>query len=427
MDSQHIILKLRLAVLSFLIFAVWGSYLMSLGNFLAGVGLGPRIGWFYSIQGVVSLFMPAFAGYVADRWLSVRRTLLLCLLPAAICFAGAGLYPLMAGSVGFAPLFCLFGCGVLFFIPTISLSNALIFKTLRSSGVNPESVFPRIRIFGTVGFICAMLFVNFTQFQTDSRQLLTAAAIAVILAVYTLTLPDEKRTGRSGVGLGRQSWIASLGLFRRADTALFFLFCVLIGVALQITNSYGNLYISQFNSLPLFSGTWGARNANALIAVSQVSEALCILLIPFALRRFGIKRVIATAIFAWVLRFALLGAGNTGDGVWMLVLSGIVYGVAFDFFNIAGSVYVDRITEPSARASAQGLFMTMSGGVGGVIGLLAAQAVVNRLVFSQTTPLLRYQGWTEFWYIAAGYALVVALLFILLFREVRPRQGSAKE
>ena len=264
-----------------------------------------------------------------------------------------------------------------------------------------------------------MLLVNFTQFQTNAWQLVTAAAISLLLALYSFTLPGVPVRQRDNTTEQLSGNLAGFiaEMFHRKNTAVFFLFAVLIGVALQITNSYGNLYISSFSRLPEFAGTWGARNANALISISQISEALCILLLPFCIRKFGIKNVIMIAIIAWSARFAMLGAGNTGSGMWLIILSCIVYGIAFDFFNIAGSMYADRLTVGGNRSSAQGLFMAMSAGIGGSAGLLIAQGVVNRLVFAHASPESQHIGWETSWFIFAGYALMVAILFSIFFKE----------
>ena len=409
----------RLALMTFLEFGVWGAYLISLGNFLGHTGLATRIGWFYAVQCVISLFMPALAGYIADRYIPAHRMLTICHLLFVIFMGSAGCYALTAPGVEFWPLFGLYTAAVGCFMPTVALSNAVTLSTLRKMNLNTATCFPRIRIFGTVGFIGAMLLVNFTQFQTNAWQLVTAAAISLLLALYSFTLPDvpvRQRDKTAGQFSGNLAGVIS-EMFHRKNTAVFFLFAVLIGVALQITNSYGNLYISSFSRLPEFSGTWGARNANALISISQISEALCILLLPFCIRKFGIKNVILIAITAWSARFAMLGAGNTGSGLWLIILSCIVYGIAFDFFNIAGSMYADRLTVGGNRSSAQGLFMAMSAGIGGSAGLLIAQGVGNRLVFAHASPESQHIGWETSWFVFAGYALAVAILFSIFFKE----------
>lgn len=410
-------LQAKLALMNFLEFGVWGAYLISLGNFLFRMGLGTQIGWFYTVQGIVSLFMPAIIGILADRWIQAQKMLSLCHLLAGCFMAAAGVYCLTTSQVEFGPLFALYTLSVAFFMPTIGLANSVAFNALTRAGLDTIRHFPPIRVFGTIGFICSMLFVNFTQFQTNAYQLITSAALSFILAVYALTMPACPVKKGQKSSLADSLGLKAFRLFKQKRMAIFFIFSMLLGVSLQITNSYGNTFITSFENIAEYADTWGAHNANALISLSQISETLCILLIPFCLKRFGIKGVMLMSMFAWVLRFGFFGLGDTGSGLWLLVISCIVYGVAFDFFNVSGGLYVDKETTPDLRSSAQGLFMMMTNGIGATIGTLCAQAVVNHFVFSQTTPEGQHAGWVTSWFIFAGYALVVAVLFILIFRD----------
>ena len=420
--------KLRLIVMNFLQYAVWGTYLTSMGTYLAGVGLAGSIGLFYAVQGIVSLFMPALVGIVADRWVPAQKMLGLCHLLAFGFMAVAGYYGLTAGAnVDFGVLFPLYTLSVAFYMPTIALSNSVAYSVLGMAGLDTVKAFPPIRVFGTVGFICAMLGTNFLKFpnlsgefvsmQTLPHQFVFSAVLALILGIYAFTLPKIP----AGRAQGKSSVAAALGLdafklFKQRKMAIFFIFSMLLGVSLQITNGFANPFIDTFKGIPDFAGTWGANNANALISLSQISETLCILLIPFCLRRFGIKKVMLIAMFAWVLRFGLFGAGNPGGGVWMFVLSMIVYGIAFDFFNISGSLFVDQQTDPQVRSSAQGLFMMMTNGVGATLGTLGAQVIVDKFVYSQTGAMEQVAGWHTTWYIFAAYALVVAIVFAIVFK-----------
>lgn len=410
-------LQAKLALMNFLEFGVWGAYLISLGNFLFRIGLGTQIGWFYTVQGIVSLFMPAIIGILADRWIQAQKMLSLCHLLAGCFMAAAGVYCLTTSQVEFGPLFALYTLSVAFFMPTIGLANSVAFNALTRAGLDTIRHFPPIRVFGTIGFICSMLFVNFTQFQTNAYQLITSAALSFILAAYALTMPPCPVKKGQKSSLADSLGLKAFRLFKQKRMAIFFIFSMLLGVSLQITNSYGNTFITSFENIAEYADTWGAHNANALISLSQISETLCILLIPFCLKRFGIKGVMLMSMFAWVLRFGFFGLGDTGSGLWLLVISCIVYGVAFDFFNVSGGLYVDKETTPDLRSSAQGLFMMMTNGIGATIGTLCAQAVVNHFVFSQTTPEGQHAGWVTSWFIFAGYALVVAVLFILIFRD----------
>ncbi len=410
-------LQVKLALLSFLEFGVWGAYLISLGNYLARIGLATQIGWFYTVQGIVSLFMPAIIGILADRWIQAQKMLSLCHILAGCFMGAAGVYCLTTSQVEFGPLFALYTLSVAFFMPTIGLGNSVAFNALTEANLDTIKHFPPIRVFGTVGFICSMLFVNFTQFQTNAYQLITSAALSFILAAYALTMPACKVKKGQKSSLADSLGLKAFKLFKQQRMAIFFIFSMFLGVSLQITNSYGNTFITSFENLAEFADTWGAHNANALISLSQISETLCILLIPFCLKRFGIKGVMLMSMFAWVLRFGFFGIGDTGSGLWLLILSCIVYGVAFDFFNVSGGLYVDKETTSDLRSSAQGLFMMMTNGLGATIGTLCAQAVVNHFVFSQTTAEAQHQGWITSWMIFAGYALVVAVLFMFIFKD----------
>ena len=422
-------IRLRLIVMNIIQWAVWGSYLTSMGSYLASVGLATRIGIFYSMQGIVSIFMPTLMGIVADKFIPAQKLLGLCHGIAGIAMAGAGIYGMTAGNeISFGILFGLYAISVAFYMPTIALSNSVAYNILERNGYDTVKDFPPIRVFGTIGFIFAMLFVNFMtngdgiQYQHSYNQFIVSGVLGVIMLCYCASLPEcpcHKDTGKEQT-LAERFGLDAFSLFRDKQMAIFFIFSMLLGVALQITNGFANPYISHFQEVPEFADTWGARNANALISISQVSETLGILLIPLAMRLFGIKKVMLIAMFAWVLRFGLFGAGDTGTGVWMLILSMIVYGVAFDFFNISGSLYVNQRTTGKIQNSAQGLFMLMTNGIGATIGTLSAQAVVNHFVYNAAQP-----DWNTAWYVFAAYALVVAILFMILFKEPKNSEKLA--
>ena len=413
--------KLRLIVMNFLEYAVWGAYLTSMGRYLATHGLGTHIGIFYSIQGIVSLFMPALIGIVADRWVQAQKLLSLCHALAGAFMASAGVYGLMAGDgVQFGILFSLYTMSVAFFMPTIALSNSVAYTSLTNAGLDTVKDFPPIRVFGTVGFIATMWVVDLCGFQSTAWQFVVSGGLSIVLALYSLSLPVCETKGE----VKAQSWIEAMGLqafslFKQKKMAIFFLFSMLLGVSLQITNGFANPFLGSFEAFPEFADTFGVQHSNMLISISQICEALCILLIPYFLKKFGIKNVMLMAMFAWVLRFGFFGAGDPGKGVWMFVLSCVVYGFAFDFFNISGSLFVDQETDPQLRSSAQGIFMMMTNGLGATIGTLLAQAVINWLVYNPqaagATPMELWSGWRTAWFIFAGYALLVAIMFWIFF------------
>jgi len=415
----------KLVLMLFLEFAVWGAYLTSLGRYLGNIGLGSQIKWFFAMQGIVSIFMPTLMGILADKKMEV---LSLCHGLAGLFMAGAGVYCMTAGdAVQFAPLFILYSLSVAFFMPTIALVNSVSYNAMAKEGMDPVKEFPPIRVFGTVGFICSMLLTNFlsvggARMQDTYWQLISSGVLSLILCGYALSMPacpiDKTKKSES---LADAFGLKAFTLFKDGQFAIFFIFSMLLGASLQITNGYANTFLSSFAADPALADTFAVKNSNALIAISQASETLCILLIPFAMKKFGIKNVMLIAMFAWVFRFGFFGLGNPAmPGVLLFVLSCIVYGFAFDFFNISGSLYVEQNAAEDIRSSAQGLFMMMTNGFGATIGTLAAGAVVDATVYKAANP-----SWPNAWFIFAGYALVVGILFWILFKDPQKQQKKA--
>ena len=410
----------KLVLMMFLEFAVWGAYLTSLGRYLGNIGLGSQIKWFFAMQGIVSIFMPTLMGILADKKMEGQKVLSMCHGFAGLFMAGAGVYCMISGDqVQFAPLFILYSFSVAFFMPTIALTNSVSYNAMAKEGMDPVKEFPPIRVFGTVGFICSMLVTNFLHIkgvamQDSYTQLIASGVLSLVLCAYALTMPacpvDKTKKGET---LADAFGLKAFTLFKDPQFAIFFIFSMLLGASLQITNGYANTFLGSFAADPALANTFAVKNSNALISISQASETLCILFIPFAMRKFGIKNVILIAMFAWVGRFAFFGLGHPAmPGVLLFVLSCIVYGFAFDFFNISGSLFVEQNAASEIRASAQGLFMMMTNGFGATIGTLAAGAVVDATVYNAAVP-----SWSKAWYIFAGYSLVVAILFWILFKD----------
>ncbi len=421
-------IKLRLIIMNFLEFAVWGAYLTSMGRYLGAHGFGPSIGWFYSVQGIVSLFMPAIIGIVADRWIQAQKALGLCHLIAGVFIAAAGIYAFRAGdAVALSPLFTLYTLSVAFYMPTLALSNSVAFHGLINNGLDTVKDFPPIRVFGTVGFIVTMWIVDLVGAMDTPAQFVISGCLGIVLALYSWTLPKcaiKKAEGK--VNLAEALGLKAFALFKQKKMALFFIFSIMLGMCLQVTNGYANPFLESFTAFDQWADTFGVKHSGILISISQICEALCILTIPFFLKRFGIKNVMFMSMLAWVLRFGLFGLGNPGfPGVLLFVLSCIVYGFAFDFFNISGALYVDQETNEAQRSSAQGLFVMMTNGFGSTIGTLLAQAIVNHYVYSPAaqgaTPMQVWHGWQTSWYICASFALVVAIAFWILFPKTNKK------
>ena len=427
--------KSRLAVMNFLEFAVWGAYLTCMGNYLGVAGLGSEISWFYAIQGIVSIFMPTLMGIVADKWIQPQRLLGLCHLAAGAFMLVCWWMGVQAGFGQEIPdkglFIAMYTMSVAFFMPTIALANTTAFTILKEQGMDTVKDFPPIRVLGTVGFIATMWFVNCAvwedgsfsmtladnahKFQYTYMQFFVSGVLSLVLFAYCLTLPEcrvEKKEGK--MSLAESFGLNAFKLFKTRKMALFFIFSALLGMCLQVTNGFAGPFITSFKGDPAYASTFAANNATLLTSISQISEALCILMIPFFLKRFGIKIVMLMSMFAWVFRFGFFGIGNPAmPGVLLFVLSCIVYGVAFDFFNVSGGIFVDQECESSVKASAQGLFMMMTNGVGATVGTLVAGEIVN--YYCQWNNGYLLGDWTTCWFIFATFALVVGVSFALVF------------
>ena len=413
-------LKVRLAVMNFLEFAVWGSYLTCMGIYLSKIGMGNHIGSFFAMQGVVSIFMPALMGIVADRWIPAQRLLGYCHLLAGTFMLLAGWYGYQQGDhAEFSVLFGLYAMSVAFYMPSLALSYSVAYSVLAKAGLDTIKDFPPIRVFGTIGFIAMMWLVDVLDFEQNQNQFIMSGALSVLLCLYSFTLPScPVNTDGNKKSFAEALGLQAFSLFKQKKMAIFFIFSVFLGVSLQITNGFATPFIDHFQTMPEYADSFGVNYPVVLYSISQISETCCILLIPFFMKRYGIKNVMLIAMLAWVLRFALLGMGNPGSGVWMFILSMIVYGVAFDFFHISGSLFVNKSTDASIRSRAQGLFMLMTNGIGATSGSLAAQAVVN--AHTNSTGEI---DWVSCWYIFAVYAMVVAIAFALIFR---PKKEEVK-
>ncbi|MGI8582092.1 MAG: nucleoside permease [Chitinophagaceae bacterium] len=405
-------IKLRLIVMNFLQFFIWGSWLISIGGYLGGTlhFTGAQIGAVFSTLGIASLFMPALMGIIADKWLNAERVLGLCHI------IGAALL-LWASTVTDPNIFFwVMLLNSMFYMPTIALNNTVSYIILEQKGFDIVKDFPPIRVWGTIGFIAAMWMVDLFGWKSNNTQLIFSSVSALALGVYAFTMPKCPPVKSNKT----KSFLATIGLdafvlFKQRKMFIFFLFAMFLGGALQITNAFGGSFLDSFSTT--HPDSFGVKHPILLLSISQISETLFILTIPFFLHKFGIKRVMMISIVAWVLRFGLFGIGDPGSGLYLLVLSMIIYGMAFDFFNISGSLFVEKESPANIRASAQGLFMFMTNGIGAMCGGYGAGLVVD--YFTKTDPVthnILSRDWQSIWFAFAGYALVLAIIFPLVFK-----------
>ncbi|MEO8174146.1 MAG: nucleoside permease [Sediminibacterium sp.] len=398
-------IKSRLIVMNFLQFFIWGSWLISIGNYLGGTlhFTGAQIGAVFSTLGIASVFMPAIMGIIADKWVNAERVLGACHLIGAVM--------LIWSSTITDPdmFFWVMLLNSMFYMPTIALNNTVSYIILEQKGFDIVKDFPPIRVWGTVGFIAAMWMIDIFHWDASNIQLTFSAVSALALGIYAFTMPKcppirSKKSGSVMSSLGLDAFV----LFKQRKMFIFFLFALFLGAALQITNAFGSSFLESFK--PAYPDAFVVNHKLFTLSISQISETLFILTIPFFLRKFGIRNVMLMSIFAWVLRFGLFGVGNPGSGLFLLILSMIIYGMAFDFFNISGSLFVEKEAPSSMRASAQGLFMFMTNGLGAMIGGYCSGLVVDYYTKDNVTD------WHSAWFAFAGYALVLGIIFPLVFR-----------
>jgi NHS family xanthosine MFS transporter len=398
-------IKNRLILMNFLEFFVWGSWLISLGGYMI-VTLkfsGSEVGSIYATMGIASLFMPTLMGIIADRWINAERVLGICHIIGALSL-------IMAAQVtDYKMMYILMLLNSMFYMPTIALNNSVSYAILQKQGIDIVKYFPPIRVWGTVGFIVAMWVIDFAAWTLTPGQLYLSAGSGLFLGAYAFTLPACPPTsGKRGTSFISMLGLDAFVLFKNKRMAIFFLFAMFLGAALQITNTFGEAFIHSFSGV--YPDSFAVKHPSILMSISQISETLFILTIPFFLQRFGIKRVMLMSIFAWVLRFAFFGFGNPGDGLILLILSMIIYGMAFDFFNISGSLFVKKEADNSIIASAQGLFMLMTNGIGAFLGGMLSGWVVDLF----TTPAGR--DWQSIWLTFAAYGLLLGIIFPIAFK-----------
>src|SRR5687767_13372159 len=398
-------IKIRLTILSFFQFFVWGAWLITIATyfFTNKMGTGVEFGAIFSTLAIASLFMPALAGIIADKWLNAEKLygILHILYGAVLLYVPQVKDANTLYYVIFAAMIC--------YMPTISLSNSISYTILKKNNFDVVKVFPPIRVWGTIGFIAAMWITNLTGSKANSNQFLIGGAAAIALGIYAFTLPKcpPLKSIAKGASIIEQLGLNAFKLFSKYKMALFFIFSMFLGAALQLTNMYGDTFLDDFSKVPQYADSFVSKYSTIIMSISQISETVFILTIPFFLKRFGIKNVMLFSMIAWVLRFGLFAYGNPGDGLWMIILSCIVYGMAFDFFNISGSLFVETTTDPSIRSSAQGLFMMMTNGVGAFMGSKVSGYVIDKYFTTATGD----REWQSIWLSFAIYAAVIAVLF----------------
>ena len=413
-------IKIRLTILSFFQFFVWGAWLITIATyfFSHNMGTGVQFGAIFSTLAISSLIMPALTGIIADKWINAERLygILHILYGAALFYV-----PYVHDA---DTLYYIILAAMLCYMPTISLSNSISYTILKRENYDVVKVFPPIRVWGTIGFIAAMWTTNLTGSKANSNQFIIGAVAAIALGIYSFTLPKcpPAKSISKDASIIEQLGLNAFKLLAKYKMALFFLFSMFLGAALQLTNMYGDTFLNDFGKVPEYKDSFVIKYSTIIMSISQISETVFILTIPFFLKRFGIKKVMLFSMIAWVLRFGLFSYGNPEEGLWMIILSCIVYGMAFDFFNISGSLFVETTTDSKIRSSAQGLFMMMTNGVGAFLGSKISGWMIDKYYTNAGGD----KQWHGIWLSFAIYALIVAVLFAVFFKHKHNPDEVAK-
>ena len=418
-------IKNRLIIMNFFQFFVWGAWMMTLGHygFVEKQWNGAEFGLVFSTMGFASLIMPTLFGIVADKWkANYVYAILHLLFGITMC-----LLPFIDGPI---PFFWVLLIAMSFYMPTIGLNNSIGFTLLKNEGKDPTTYFPPIRVWGTVGFIVAMWITNlFTKDWGFGQSIKVSFFISAIMALFLslfsfFFLPNLKREKEEKF-IGKKTLIQKLGLeafvlFKQKKMALFFLFSLMLGGSLQLTNAYGDSFLQDATVFPI--GELINNFSTIILSVSQISETMFILAIPFFMKRFGIKKVMVFSMVAWVLRFGLFGlSDNSVLGFTLIIASCIIYGMAFDFFNISGALFVEKNTDSKIQSSAQGVFMLMTNGIGAVLGNIIAGLVIAKWY---EDPVTHVKDWPGIWMAFAAYSLVVTVLFAIFFQYKHTKKAT---
>lgn len=405
-------IKLKLTGLSFLQFFIWGSWLITIGSYCFGnkQWQPDEFGIIFSTMGFAALFMPAVAGVITDRF-----------VPAQVLYGifhmlgGIGLFLLPIAETPTEMFWILLGT-MFFYMPTISLSNTVAYTLLKKENLDIIKSFPPIRVWGTIGFIIALWTISLSGWEQHAYQFYVGGISSLVLAIFAFTLPNCPPLGKSTTKSEKNTFLSqAFTLIRNKQFSIFLLFAMGMGAALQLTNMYGTPFLNDFNSMELYKNSLTVKYPAMIMSISQISETLFILTIPFFMNKFGIKKVILYSIIAWVLRFGLFSFGNPGDGLWMIVLSCIIYGMAFDFFNVSGSLYIEQNVSPNIRSSAQGMFTMMVNGIGAVLGSLISGYAIQK--FYIIDNITQQKDWPGIWMSFTIYSIILGILFVIFFRE----------
>ena len=392
-------IKSRLGLMMFLQYFIWGAWYVTLGTWLA-TSLhfsGQQIGWIAGTTAVGAIISPFFVGLIADRAFATQRLL------GVLHALGAALLLLTSWQSSFVPFYIAVLFYSLCYMPTLALTTSLAMRQIK----DPQQEFGMIRVFGTIGWIVAGLIIGALGLEATAIPMRVAAAMSVLMALYCFTLPDTPPLARgTDFKLRQVIPLESLQLLRDRSMAVFALASFLICIPLQFYYAFTNLFLNEI----------GVVNAAGKMTGGQMSELLCMLLIPWFFRKLGVKYMLGVGMLAWAVRYVMFAFGNADALMWMLWLGIVLHGICFDFFFVVGQIYIDRESPTALRAATQGLITFITYGVGMFVGAWLSGRVVDAYAHTGANGVVAHD-WQSIWTFAGACSALVLVLFLLAFSE----------
>jgi nucleoside transporter len=401
-------LKSRLGLMMFLQYFVWGAWYVTLGTWLASAlhFSGQQIAWTAGTTSIGAIISPFFVGLIADRWFATQKLL------GVLHLAGAVILLQSSRQASFGPLYWGILVYSLCYMPTLALTNSLAFRQMQQ----PQLEFGPIRVFGTIGWIVAGLLVGHLGIEATAIPMRLAAACSLVLGLYCFTLPmTSPLAGATEFKLGQIIPMEAIQLFRGRSMAVFALASFLICIPLQFYYAFTNLYLNEI----------GVHNAAGKMTGGQLSELVCMLLIPWFFRRLGVKTMLSVGMLAWALRYFLFARGDAGTLVWMIYAGILLHGICYDFFFVVGQIYIDREAPAALRAATQGLITLLTYGAGMLVGSWASGWVVDRYAEQPGASGGPSHDWAAIWTVAGGASALVLVLFLFTFQQMRGNGSSS--